>query len=112
MAPERVNGDNYSFKSDVWGAGMVMYELSTGVHPFSRLEFVELYDQLCEQPEPRLVGTDKDFPSALCDFVAVCLTRDESKRPDAKALLDHEVISSHCDRHVTILAEWLSELSS
>merc|ERR1719335_839570 len=34
MAPERANGDTYSFISDVWSFGMVAYELATGVYPF------------------------------------------------------------------------------
>merc|ERR1712085_34759 len=95
MAPERVSGDNYSFQSDVWSAGMVIYELSTGCHPFARLDFLELYDRLCEQPEPRLETVSKDFPAELCDFVARCLTRDAASRPDAAALHGHEIVDSH-----------------
>ena len=27
MSPERIEGGKYSFKSDVWGIGLILYEL-------------------------------------------------------------------------------------
>lgn len=53
---------------------------------------MDLYECLCTQPEPRL--DVKKFPAALCDFVAQCLRRDDSKRPDALTLVKHELVES------------------
>merc|ERR1712238_14019 len=63
MAPERTCGKDYSFVSDVWSAGMVVYELCTGRYPFTTKVFLDLYDCLNNQPEPRL---SSDFPPPLC----------------------------------------------
>lgn len=106
MSPERSMGKDYSFQSDVWSAGMVIYELATNHYPFKTASFLELYDCLCMQPEPRL--DSGSFLPALCDFVAQCLTRDEIERPDANALLGHEFINGHVDEQIATLAEWLA----
>merc|ERR1719433_174258 len=78
MSPERCLGNDYSFASDVWSVGMVIYELATGKYPFADIStFPVLFDHLCEKPEPRLeTGL---FPPNLCDFTALCLTRDVNK---------------------------------
>jgi len=108
MSPERANGKDYSYRSDVWSAGMVVYVLATTRYPFATKNFLDLYQCLCVEPEPRLDCFE--FPSALCDFVAQCLTRDEIQRPDAEMLLNHEVVYGLCEAHIMELANFLSTL--
>jgi len=85
MSPERASGKQYTFQSDIWSAGLVIYELAMASYPFPTAAFLDLYQHLCVLPEPRLDSAG--FPPALCDFVAQCLTRDETRRPDALTLL-------------------------
>lgn len=108
MAPERASGGDYSYESDVWSAGLVIYELATGRYPFGSASFAELFECLCDKPEPRLdKGT---FPELLCDFVACCLTRDQAARPDAATLSRHEIVSRLHGRHISAFALWLTTL--
>mmetsp|Transcript_91647 Transcript_91647/g.205211 ORF Transcript_91647/g.205211 Transcript_91647/m.205211 type:complete len:319 (-) Transcript_91647:83-1039(-) len=106
MSPERALGKDYSYQSDVWSAGMIIYELATGQYPFATRSFLELYECLCVKPEPRL--DDGAFPAMLRDFVAQCLTRDETKRPDASTLISHEFICGQGEPEVSALAAWLA----
>ena len=87
-------GQDYSFASDIWSIGMVIYELSTGRYPWADISsFPALFDHLCSQPEPRSVchmasyeaaRLDPEyFPAELIEFDAYCLTRDVSRRPEA-----------------------------
>mmetsp|Transcript_40449 Transcript_40449/g.116275 ORF Transcript_40449/g.116275 Transcript_40449/m.116275 type:complete len:334 (+) Transcript_40449:72-1073(+) len=108
MSPERATGKEYSYRADIWSAGMVMYELATGTHPFKTMGFMDLYNALCVGPEPRLC--EGDFPPALCDFVKQCLTREEPERPDAQALMAHEVVCGLCDDQIASFAEFLATL--
>lgn len=108
MSPERARGEDYSFRSDVWSAGMVVYELATGKYPFPTKSFLELYEFLCVRPEPRL---DEDvFPPLLGDFVTQCLTRDVERRPDAATLVDHDLVRDQGPADQEKLAEWLSTI--
>lgn len=110
MAPERALGREYSFRSDVWSAGMVVYELATGAYPYTTRNFLELYDCLCQKPEPRLDRTSAAYPPALCDFVARCLTRDEAQRFDAEALVGHECVRDLGPADIASLGAWIATL--
>lgn len=107
MAPERAAGDNYSFESDIWSAGMVFYELAAGRYPFCTSSFPELFVALCEGPEPRLEAST--HPPALRDLVARCLIREPAKRPDAAALQSHELVAGLVQSHLASFAAWLAE---
>jgi len=108
MAPERACGEDYGFASDIWSAGMVIYELATGRHPLAAASFPELLEALTESPVPRL--EEGGFPSDLRDFVACCLTRDAARRPDAAALVGHVVVAGLNTEHVALFAAFLADL--
>lgn len=105
MSPERVMGNDYSYQSDVWSAGMVIFELSLGKYPFSSTTFADIFECVCESPEPRL--SENDFPRPLCDLVARCLTRDPAVRPCARALARHELVAGHGETDVAAFGAWL-----
>lgn len=108
MAPERALGKDYSYPSDVWSLGMVIYELAVGRYPYETRGFLDLYECLCNQPEPRLDSSK--FPRDLCSFVSVCLNRDEKTRLDANRLVGHEVVQRLGETQVTALSAWLTKL--
>ena len=92
MSPERAIGRDYSFSSDIWSLGMVLYEVATGRFPFPQMaSFPVLFDHLCNRPEPRL--DTSIFSNVLCDLVSLCLQRDPLKRPTASQLLNHALFS-------------------
>ena len=37
-SPERLENKEYSFSSDIWSLGIVIYEMATGEHPFQLSE--------------------------------------------------------------------------
>eukprot|EP00440_Ansanella_granifera_P069401 gb/GFBE01075290.1/.p1 GENE.gb/GFBE01075290.1/~~gb/GFBE01075290.1/.p1 ORF type:complete len:339 (+),score=91.35 gb/GFBE01075290.1/:1-1017(+) len=109
MSPERCLGQEYSFASDIWSIGMVIYELSTGKYPFADIaSFPVLFDHLCEKPEPRLDA--EVVPPELVEFDAYCLTRDVAKRPDTEFLLTHPYVTVGVPT-TEDLAAWLVSFS-
>lgn len=89
MAPEQLAADPAAdHRVDLYGVGLLAYELLTGAGPFSGTSpQATLAAQLTQMPEPphRSFG---DIPEALSNLVMHCLEKDASKRPaSAKALL-------------------------
>ncbi|RKP05393.1 kinase-like domain-containing protein [Thamnocephalis sphaerospora] len=85
MSPERIKGDAYTVKSDVWSLGISLEELALAKFPFpSSLAIFELLHYIVNEPVP-LLPTDK-FPEDLVDFIKHCLIKDPNKRMTPKQL--------------------------
>ena len=59
----------YSFSSDIWSIGMVVYEMTTGIHPYPESSPIELIEYLSTQPSPSLAEIPGLSPDII-DFVA------------------------------------------
>jgi len=86
MSPEVImgSGNGYSFKSDMWSLGCVLYELTTLVCPFagSALNYYALGNRICcAEYTPMPEGTSL----RLCTLCNELLRVQQDARPDATA---------------------------
>lgn len=45
MSPERMEGENYSYKGDVWSLGIILIEMMTGKFPYPETRgFLEMLE--------------------------------------------------------------------
>ena len=75
MAPERLNGQQYSAPADMWSLGMIVVELAEGAHPWrDATSYYDLVLELssCGTP-PRLPSDDGRFSQPLVELAASCL---------------------------------------
>jgi serine/threonine protein kinase len=106
MAPEVImcsdkllpqdNKDNvnmqYGSGVDIWGVGVLTYELLTGVSPFGdRDNAISVGNILRAAPN---LGSwiPSIMPPAAADFIAKCLAKDAKDRPTARELLWHPFV--------------------
>ena len=69
MSPERIEGTKYSFPSDVWSLGIILYELATGLYPYPLTKSpVILYEHIVHSQEPVLLPT-QGYSPGLCNFL-------------------------------------------
>jgi serine/threonine protein kinase len=81
IAPEQVEGDRVTVRTDIYAFGIVLYEMLTGRVPFSGpMADSIMAKQLQDLPAP--LGTFRsDVPSALESRVAQALEKEPERRP-------------------------------
>ncbi|KAG5951305.1 hypothetical protein E4U53_003401 [Claviceps sorghi] len=116
MAPERIQGERYTVKSDVWSFGLTVMELAIGKFPFSANEYsteedcapvgiLDLLQQIVHEPAPRLPKSDA-FPSILEDMIQKCLYKQPDQRPTPQDLFDRDPFVQAAKRTPVDLREW------
>lgn len=96
MAPERIQGEKYTVKSDVWSFGLSVMELAIGKFPFAASEqlsdaesapagILDLLQQIVHEPAPKLPKSDA-FPQILEDMIQKCLMKAPEDRPTPQEL--------------------------
>jgi len=81
MSPEQARGDDLTPASDVYAAGVMLYELLSGQLPWQGAESAtELLSQRLEEDPIPLRDVAPHIPQPLADVVMKALSRDEEQR--------------------------------
>eukprot|EP00796_Vickermania_ingenoplastis_P004018 gene4018-2872_t len=87
LSPEIVNGVPYNFKTDLFSAGVLMYELMALERPFWRANYSDsniYWATVSIDPMPHLMRVAKDrYSSSLCNLVAALISKNPADRPTA-----------------------------
>lgn len=119
MAPERIQGAQYTVRSDVWSVGLTMMELAVGKFPFTMggedgddeeeaagpQGILDLLQQIVLEPAPKLPKSDA-FPQILEDFIAKCLMKNPEQRPTPQELYDTDPFLQAAKRTPVDLEQW------
>ncbi|GLT35747.1 hypothetical protein SLA2020_101740 [Shorea laevis] len=91
MAPEVLQpGSGYNSKADIWSFGITALELAHGHAPFSKYPPMKVLLMTIQNAPPGLdYDRDKKFSKSFKEMVAMCLVKDQAKRPTAEKLLKH-----------------------
>jgi class 3 adenylate cyclase/tetratricopeptide (TPR) repeat protein len=82
MAPEQWRGEPLDARTDVWAAGILLFELLTGARPLTCMSARELGQRVCSaEPMPSVSGRRPGLPEALVHLVDSALAKDPAKRP-------------------------------
>jgi serine/threonine protein kinase len=90
IAPEQLRGDGVDARTDLYSAGVVLFEMLTGRPPFPDADVEALVDAHLNRPPPRFVDADvRGIPPAIEAAVLRCLAKFPKDRPaSARALAD------------------------
>ncbi|XP_075048164.1 serine/threonine-protein kinase Nek9 isoform X2 [Mixophyes fleayi] len=92
MSPELCQGVKYSFKSDIWAVGCVLYELLTLTRTFDATNPLNLCVKIV-QGNWAMELDNSVYSQELIDVVRACLQQDPEKRPSADEILMRPVLS-------------------
>lgn len=90
MSPEQVLGRDVTKATDIWAAGVVLFEALAGEIPFAGGSFVELANQIRLQPPkplPKKTPRGEKIPGWLGDVIAKCLEKKPADRYKSMAAL-------------------------
>ncbi len=87
MAPEQIqNADDLDRRADIFAAGVMFYELLTGVKPFG--DELAAINNIITSPHPAVSSKRADVPDALSAIIDKALQKNRNDRyPDAHAMM-------------------------
>jgi len=93
MSPERINGEPYSFASDIWSCGLSLMAIALGRFPFKVGNgYWDMLHSINNGPIPVLPSDQ--FSKDFVELISTCMERDPGKRPTAAQLLEHRFLKS------------------
>jgi serine/threonine protein kinase len=100
IAPEQVLGYEPDARSDIYSAGVVLYELAAGSRPF-RQRGQALRDAIVHSPPPSLRSQKQDISPGLQAVILKCLEKDPKQRYQSASelLVDLELVGGAHQSH-------------
>jgi len=87
MAPEQLQGEFIDARTDIWAAGVVLYEMATGKLPFGGKTSPAMADQILHAQTTSPQRLQAGLSSRLADIILKCLEKDaENRYQSAKEL--------------------------
>src|SRR2546421_2817101 len=84
VAPEVLRGKEYTQASDIYGFGVIAYEVCTGLPPYHDMAHEEhLAIRICQGLRP---NSNYKIPQLILDIIKQCWDADPLKRPKAEEL--------------------------
>lgn len=80
MAPEQLRGEPPDPRSDIYSAGVVLYELATGRLPFESGQFVRLADEILHSPPSPPRAHNPHVSAGLENIILKALDKDPERR--------------------------------
>jgi serine/threonine-protein kinase len=80
MAPEQILGKKVDERADIYSLGVILYELLTGVPPYSRGDHMSVMYQHVQGKARPPIDINKQLPVELNNLVMKCMSLDKAKR--------------------------------
>jgi HEAT repeat protein/tRNA A-37 threonylcarbamoyl transferase component Bud32 len=80
MAPEQILGKKVDERADIYSLGVILYELFSGVPPYSRGDHMSVMYQHVQGKARPPMEINKELPVELNNLVMKCMSLDKAKR--------------------------------
>jgi serine/threonine-protein kinase len=80
MAPEQILGKKVDRTADVYSIGVIMYEMVTGIPPYSRGDHMSVMYQHVQGKATHCQEINKDLPDSFAEIIIKAMSVDKTKR--------------------------------
>jgi len=80
MAPEQILGKKVDETADIYSVGVIMYEMATGIPPYSRGDHMSVMYQHVQGKAKPVAEINPDIPDDFADIIARAMSVDKTKR--------------------------------
>lgn len=80
MSPEQAQGTQVDGRSDVYGLGVIIYQMLTGQQPYSADTPMGVVLKHITEPVPEILKLIPDMPAEVDDLIKTALAKDKNKR--------------------------------
>ncbi|HEU4655198.1 MAG TPA: serine/threonine-protein kinase, partial [Steroidobacteraceae bacterium] len=80
MAPEQILGKKVDERADIYSVGVILYEMLTGVPPYSRGDHMSVMYQHVQGKAKAPIDVNPQLPKVLSDIVVKAMSVDKLKR--------------------------------
>jgi len=80
MAPEQIRCEELDLRTDIWGAGAVLYEMATGKRPFPQASGLKLIQSIQNLDPPAPSALNEQMTPALDAIILKALDKDPDRR--------------------------------
>jgi serine/threonine protein kinase/TolA-binding protein len=102
MAPEQAAGRPADARCDVYALGAILYEMTTGVPPYSGDNFMEILTKKATVDPPPPSSIRADLPAPVSKLVLDAMARDPDARPQTMEAFEYELNKCLAGRGVAV----------
>ena len=93
MSPERISGNTFDSRADVWSLGLSMMTAELGKLPFGSTSYWSILSFIRDEDPHSLPTKNSGWSEMFQNFLSCCLTKDRNKLAYAQSLLSHTFVA-------------------
>jgi calcium-dependent protein kinase len=98
MAPEMIEG-NFSYATDTWSIGVILYVMMTGTQPFQGKDQNEVFEKIAKGIYDVKILEKQKVSEQVKDLIKKLLVLDQRRRLTIEAALEHPWITMYKDHN-------------